>query len=96
VNQLLNRWLEVLDVEPSTRLGCVRKADKHIRPLLGTIQVGRVDAELLETFYARLRKCRGCTSSIEPAESTTAMIAASRMSARAWRTLTLVGLGQVA
>jgi len=25
---------------------------------LGGIQVARVDAELLETFYARLRKCR--------------------------------------
>jgi integrase len=58
VNQLLDRWLEVLDVEPSTRHGYLGKLDKHVRPLLGTVQVGRVDAELLETFYARLRKCR--------------------------------------
>ncbi|WP_307831340.1 tyrosine-type recombinase/integrase [Nucisporomicrobium flavum] len=58
VNQLLDRWLEVLDVEPSTRRGYVLKMDKHIRPMLGSVQVGRVDAELLETFYARLRKCR--------------------------------------
>src|SRR4051794_6945435 len=58
VDQLLDRWLEVLDVDPSTRLGYVRKMDKHIRPLIGQVQVGRVDAELLETLYARLRKCR--------------------------------------
>jgi integrase len=58
LNQLLDRWLEVLDVEPSTRRGYVLKIDKHIRPLLGGVQVGRVDAELLEMFYARLRKCR--------------------------------------
>ena len=58
VNQLLDRWLEVLKVEPSIRLGYVRKLDKHVRPLLGKMQVARVDEELLETFYARLRKCR--------------------------------------
>jgi integrase len=58
VNQLLDRWLEVLHVEPSTRRGYVRKVEKHIRPLLGRLQVARLDAELLETYYARLRKCR--------------------------------------
>jgi integrase len=58
VNQLVDRWLEVLDVEPSTRIGYVRKIEKHVRPLLGRMQVGRIDTELLETFYARLRKCR--------------------------------------
>ena len=58
VNQLLDRWLEVLDVEPSTRRGYVLKIEKHVRPMLGGIQVARVDAELLETFYTRLRKCR--------------------------------------
>lgn len=58
MNQLLDRWLEVLDVEASTRIGYERKIKKHIRPLLGKMQVARVNAELLETFYARLRKCR--------------------------------------
>jgi integrase len=58
MNQLLDRWLDVLDVEPSTRTGYVRKIEKHGRPLLGKTQVARVDAELLGTFYARLRKCR--------------------------------------
>ncbi|GAB1645704.1 tyrosine recombinase XerC [Krasilnikovia sp. MM14-A1259] len=58
VNQLLDRWLEVLHAEPSTRRGYVLKIEKHVRPMLGGVQVARVDAELLETFYARLRKCR--------------------------------------
>jgi hypothetical protein len=48
----------VLDVEASTRQGYVRKLDKHVRPLLGKVLVGRLDAEALESFYARLRKCR--------------------------------------
>ncbi|MFV2102573.1 hypothetical protein [Micromonospora sp. LOL_024] len=58
VDQLLDRWLEVLDVEMSTRQGYVRKLNKHVRPLLGKLPVGRLDAETLESFYAVLRKCR--------------------------------------
>jgi integrase len=58
VDQLLDRWLEVLDVEASTRQGYVRKLNKHVRPLLGKLPVGRLDAETLESFYAVLRKCR--------------------------------------
>jgi integrase len=48
----------VLDVEVSTRQGYVRKIDKHIRPVLGGLQVGRLDAETLESLYAVLRRCR--------------------------------------
>ncbi|MBG6063748.1 hypothetical protein [Micromonospora ureilytica] len=58
VNQLLDRWLEVLDVETSTRQGYVKKLNKHVRPLVGQLSVGRLDAETLESFYAVLRKCR--------------------------------------
>jgi integrase len=58
VNQLLDRWLTVLDVEVSTRQGYLRKIDKHIRPLLGEVPVGKIDPETLESFYAVLRRCR--------------------------------------
>src|SRR6266511_4457220 len=58
LNQLLDRWLEVVELEPTTRSGYVRKLDKHVRPVLGTNQVGRHDAETLEFFYALLRRCR--------------------------------------
>jgi len=50
VNQLIHRWLEVVDVEASTRRGYERKIRKHIRPLLGGLQVGRLDVEALESF----------------------------------------------
>jgi integrase len=58
LNQLLDRWLEVLDAEASTRRGYLTKIDKHIRPILGHLPVARVDAEVLESFYADLRKCK--------------------------------------
>jgi integrase len=58
LNQLLDRWLEVAELEPTTRSGYVQKLDKHVRPVLGAIPVGRLDAEKLEAFYAALRRCR--------------------------------------
>jgi hypothetical protein len=58
LNQLLDRWLEVAELEQTTRSGYVRKLDKHVRPVLGGVQVGRLDAETLQSFYAMLRRCR--------------------------------------
>jgi integrase len=48
MNQLLDRWLEVLDVDVSTRRGYLSKIETHIRPLLGSTPVSKVDAEALE------------------------------------------------
>ncbi|HXV93499.1 MAG TPA: site-specific integrase, partial [Pseudonocardia sp.] len=58
VNQLLDRWLDVLDVERTTRIGYVGKIEKHIRPTLGRLPVGRVKVETIEALYAQLRRCR--------------------------------------
>jgi integrase len=58
VNELLDRWLGVIDVERTTRTGYVGKIEKHIRPTLGRLAVGRVKAETVETLYAQLRRCR--------------------------------------
>jgi integrase len=58
VNQLMDRYLGVIDVEPSTRAPYERYIIRYIRPQLGALKVGRVDAEVLDSFYARLRTCR--------------------------------------
>ncbi len=58
VDELLNRWLEVLDVERKTRAGYVSKLGKHVRPAIGRLQVGRVKAETIDSLYAQLRRCR--------------------------------------
>ena len=58
VDQLLDRYLDQLDRAPNTlRLyrGYVRN---HISPLLGHLKVGQLDAEVLDSFYAELRRCR--------------------------------------
>lgn len=62
VNQLLERYLEQLDAAPRTKelyRGYVRK---HIAPLIGSQKVSAVDAEILDSFYTELRRCRDhCT-----------------------------------
>jgi integrase len=58
VNQLLDRYLEVLDVDQSTRTAHEGYIERHIRPVVGDLQAGRVDVEALDSFYAQLRRCR--------------------------------------
>jgi integrase len=58
VNELLDRWLEVIDVDRKTRTGYVGKIEKHIRPSLGRLPVGRVKVQTVETLYGQMRRCR--------------------------------------
>ncbi|WP_025616843.1 tyrosine-type recombinase/integrase [Salinispora cortesiana] len=58
VNQLMDRYLEVLDVETTTRGTYEGYIRNHVRPLLGELAVGRLDGETLDSFYAVLRLCR--------------------------------------
>ncbi len=58
VGQLLDKWLKVLDVDPSTRRTYEGYIRKHIRPLLGSLSLTRVDVEILDSFYSELRRCR--------------------------------------
>ncbi|MFJ5992644.1 tyrosine-type recombinase/integrase [Lentzea sp. NPDC092896] len=58
VDVLLTRYLENLDVDVSTMNGYVRKNRLHISPLLGKLQVGKLDGETFDSFYKVLRTCR--------------------------------------
>lgn len=58
VDQLLERYLEQFDGAASTLVlyrGYIRN---HISPFLGRIKVGALDADILDSFYAELRRCR--------------------------------------
>lgn len=57
VSQLLDRWLEVSQIEAATRRGYVSKIEVHIRPTLGGVAVAKLNPETLESFYAALRRC---------------------------------------
>ncbi|PZS27691.1 MAG: site-specific integrase [Pseudonocardiales bacterium] len=58
VDQLLDRYLELLDVEPTTLRTYRFLMDKHIRPVIGPLMVARLDGEVIDSLYARLRACR--------------------------------------
>jgi integrase len=58
VNQLLDRHFEMGTWERTTRATYLGYADKHIRPLVGDVQVGALQASVFDSFYAELRRCR--------------------------------------
>jgi integrase len=58
MNQLLDRWIEMLDVARRTHDGYVREVECHIKPTIGHLQVARVNAETVDALYASLRRCR--------------------------------------
>jgi integrase len=58
VAQLMERYLDLLQVEDTTRAGYEGLLRRHIAPLLGDLQVGRIDGETLDSFYSELRRCR--------------------------------------
>lgn len=58
VNQLFDRYLELLDVDITTKRSYEGYIRNHIRPLLGKQPVGKLDGETLDSFYVILRTCR--------------------------------------
>jgi integrase len=55
---MLDMYFEVLDRDVSTVSTYVGYADKHIRPLIGSVKVGALDGDVFDSFYAELRRCR--------------------------------------
>lgn len=58
VSQLLDRWLDVIEVGRKTRNGYLWQIERRIRPTIGRPPVARLDAEMIDSFYAGLRRCR--------------------------------------
>ena len=54
----LEAWLRVHEIEETTRQAYEGYIRLHIAPALGHIEVGKVTAQVLEEFYADLRRCR--------------------------------------
>ena len=72
VNQMFDRYLTVLDVEPTTRSTYEGYIRNHIRPALGPLPLARLEAETVESFYAQLRTCRSRCGGRQPVDHRTA------------------------
>jgi integrase len=58
VNQLMDRYMELIKIEETTRVTYEAYIRNHIRPLLGELALARLDGEILDSFYAQLQTCR--------------------------------------
>jgi integrase len=58
VDQLLERYLGQFAGSPNTLELYRTHVRNHISPLLGHVKVGQLDAEILDSFYGELRRCR--------------------------------------
>lgn len=58
VNQLLDRYLQVVDVEPTTKKRYEGIIERHLRPTLGKLRLSQLDGDVLDSLYAQLRQCR--------------------------------------
>lgn len=62
VRQAIVQWLEVVELEVTTRERYDDLIRLYILPTLGNLQASKLDAELLERYYARLHRCRDLCS----------------------------------
>jgi hypothetical protein len=58
VRQAIEQWLDVAVLEDTTRERYEDLIRLYVMPTFGTLPAARLDAELLERFYARLHRCR--------------------------------------
>ena len=54
----VDAWLAVHEAEENTRKGYETHARLYIKPALGDVPLGKINAQQLETLYAQLRRCR--------------------------------------
>ena len=62
VGELLDQWMEVSNHDESTAERYADVIRLYLRPTFGATPAGKIDAEVLELFYARLRRCRDLCS----------------------------------
>ncbi|MGI8528508.1 MAG: hypothetical protein ACR2KO_03430, partial [Geodermatophilaceae bacterium] len=58
VSKLLDRYLDIFDGDRGTLQKYRGYVRKHIAPFIGNVKVGALDADILDSLYAELRRCR--------------------------------------
>ncbi|MGH3981904.1 MAG: tyrosine-type recombinase/integrase, partial [Pseudonocardiaceae bacterium] len=67
VGQTIAQWLDVAELEDTTRERYADLIRIYIEPTFGDLAASKLDAELLEKFYARLQRCRHLCNGRRPA-----------------------------
>jgi integrase len=58
IGDALDAWLKVHDADESTLHGYAMLVRLYIKPAIGAVSIGKLTAQMLEGFYAELRRCR--------------------------------------
>ena len=58
MRQAIEQWLDVAEIQDTTRDRYEDLIRLYILPTFGDTLAAKLDAELLERFYARLQRCR--------------------------------------
>ncbi len=68
VGYLLDRWLEVAQLELTTRSVYEAYIRRHVRPALGSVPLRKLSVDVLDRFYLRLAqhggRCRRCVTRV--------------------------------
>jgi len=83
IDQLLDRYLDQHQCGKRTVTGYRECVDKHVRPFIGDRKVWSIDADVLDSLYAELGRCRdtarrGGGQTTRPRARTTATTVADR------------------
>lgn len=57
-SQAIDEWLRTSEIVDSTREGYVNYINRYIKPVLGNEPTNKMNARILESFYAEIRRCR--------------------------------------
>lgn len=58
VGQAVDRWMELSEHASTTRTRYESVIRNHIAPILGDLPLTKLDVDVLDSFYAELRRCR--------------------------------------
>ena len=70
VGYLLDQYMAVADLDVSTREGYEGYIRRTIKPALGGMELRKLRGPVLDTFYARLRRCGDLACTGRPSPST--------------------------
>lgn len=58
VNQLLDQYFALYDGGRTTLTTYRKYAERHIRPFIGNVKIGALEADMVDSLYTELRRCR--------------------------------------
>ncbi|MGH3466874.1 MAG: hypothetical protein ACRDQF_03960 [Thermocrispum sp.] len=58
VDELFIKYFDVLNIAASSVRRDLQNYENHIKPVVGSMRAGAVDAHVLDSFYGSLRRCR--------------------------------------